>query len=94
VSYGEYRVQEYHSWTRVTHHGANSVALICGVTVDSTFCAGGFLFLECAVRQTAHGIAQQFGTLVTRGFVGTMLVAAIDIDHEGKRFRFACATPV
>ena len=64
VPEGQDWVRKEHAWSGIPHHSLDLLTFPRGITVDRTFAAGCFLFLERAMAQPLAGIGQQLAALL------------------------------
>ena len=77
-----------HSWSGITHHLTDLLAVVRLVAVNRAFSTDRLLRHKLAVFQPLMRINLQLPAISTQPFSLTVLVLTIQGDHEGDRFFF------
>jgi len=74
---GQHRMSKQHSWSRVSHHFLDSLALYRAVAVDLTQVAGGLSLLKRANLQALKRIRKQVLAIATKSSTRAMVILAV-----------------
>ena len=74
---GQQRMPKQHSWSRVSHHFLDSLALYRAVAVDLTQVAGGLSLLKRANLQALKRIREQILAIATKTSTRAMMILTV-----------------